>query len=497
MEFVDEACDDSSCKVSAYANRELAIEQLRLRASEIQSYLESQQANKQLDQTYSIAEEELVTFVNKHSIQTDALSFVSAMTPTFKNRFKGRVPPGYEDGKKPANAFGDLIFWQEVLDHAKDSSAVVILSNDMKGDWRHYAPTIESYRGRSMGHEPRTGAVVQLPHPLLSFEALTAGISHLDVISIPILASLLELQEQHSVPSLLAAAFPRKVEAKPRPDWAALGIDRANLDLVQLIDISIGTLRDYQPSERFNEVLAGLRGTVQERRETLLNPSLISVLGELNAVGLARFGQAVFESSFETAGAVSLADTLTLASSLTDEVRSAVLLGMLIGIYFNFDCDPRRSPVGRTGQSLLIIASREPTNKVRQQLRGILNVAEVWVLAVPPWREKSLAIKFALLPEDGTVSKRLDSIILRDIELVDSSSSESRRLTSLLGSPTASLRDVLRLVAIDFAIPEPMLVVDQDLDTVVHWDEALGLGVLRTDRKRVMTDFELMMEEGD
>jgi hypothetical protein len=497
MEFVDEACDDASCRTTVYPNRESAVEQLRLCASEIQSYLHSQQANKQLDTTYSIAEQEIAVFVNKHSIKTDALRLVSGIWPTYENRFNGRVPPGYEDGAKQENAFGDLIFWQEILEHAKDSSAVVILSNDTKSDWRHYAPIIETYRGSQIGHEPRIGAVAQFPHPLLSFEALAAGIVHLDVISISILASLLELSAHNSAPLLLAAAFPRKVEAKPSPDWAALGIDRASLEPVQLIDISVDALREYEPSERFTELLIALKGTLQIRREALLDGALPALLSEQNAVGLARFGQAVFESSSETAGGVSMTDALTLASTLSLEARSAVLLGMLLGIYFTFDCNARSTPVGGTGQSVLTIALREPTKKVPQQLRGMLRLGDVWVLAVPPWREKSLPITFVLIAEDGTVSKRLDSILLNGVELLDSSSSEQRRISSLVQSARATLLELLRIVAVEFAIPEPALMLEQDPNTLVHWDEALGLGLLRMDRKRVMTDIELTMEDGD
>jgi hypothetical protein len=495
LEFVDESCDDASCRPSVYPNREAALDQLRLRATEIQSYLQSQQANKQLDTTYSSAEQEIVDFVNRHSVQTEALRFVSTMSPTYKNRFKGRVPPGYKDGGKPENAFGDLIFWQEILEHAKDTPTVLVLSNDKKVDWRHYSTSVETYRGRHLGHEPQIGAVAQFPHPMLTFEARVAGIVHLDVISIPILASLLEIQSQNSVPSLLAAAFPRKVQAKARPDWEALGIDRASLELVQLVDISIESLRGYEPSETFAEVLSSLTGTLERRREMLGGASLPVVLSELNAVGLARFGQAAFDSSRETEGAVSLTDVLVLASTMSQNSRSAVLLGMLIGIFFDSGCNPRNTPEGATGQSVMMIALEEPTKSLRQQLREMLRLENVWVLAVPPWRANSTPIDFALVAEDGVASKRLESVVFNGAELLDTASAESRRLSRFLGASIASVREILKVVAVECSIPVSMMSVEQDLDSLVHWDESIGFGILRTDHKRVMTDLELLMEE--
>ncbi|WP_345849298.1 PIN-like domain-containing protein [Shewanella algae] len=58
-------------------------------------------------------------------------------------RFEHRLPPGFKDGGKGENRFGDLIIWYEILSKSKelknDFEHVVFLSNDEKSDWV-YAP---------------------------------------------------------------------------------------------------------------------------------------------------------------------------------------------------------------------------------------------------------------------------------------------------------------------------------------------------------------------
>jgi hypothetical protein len=73
-----------------------------------------------------------------------------------RNRYSGRVPPGFKDKRKRekkledaksdivhdlsgSNRYGDLMFWREVLEHASADAAIsgiIIISNDAKNDWQ-------------------------------------------------------------------------------------------------------------------------------------------------------------------------------------------------------------------------------------------------------------------------------------------------------------------------------------------------------------------------
>jgi len=99
------------------------------------------------------------------------------------------VPPGFQDKrKKPvdvetiegeevvvgSNRWGDLIFWQEILEHARAHRIriVTILTKDVKNDWRMAGalPVRGDEDGRNIGVQP--------PHPMLSFEAARTTSAH-------------------------------------------------------------------------------------------------------------------------------------------------------------------------------------------------------------------------------------------------------------------------------------------------------------------------------
>lgn len=62
-------------------------------------------------------------------------------------RFEHRMPPGFKDGNKDENPFGDLIIWYEILEKSDDASAqfpnVLFVTNDEKSDWV-YAPKMRT-----------------------------------------------------------------------------------------------------------------------------------------------------------------------------------------------------------------------------------------------------------------------------------------------------------------------------------------------------------------
>lgn len=58
-----------------------------------------------------------------------------------KDRYAKKVPPGYMDSKKISddddnNAYGDLIFWKQILEYAKEQkSDIILVTSDQKEDW--------------------------------------------------------------------------------------------------------------------------------------------------------------------------------------------------------------------------------------------------------------------------------------------------------------------------------------------------------------------------
>lgn len=497
LRHVDEACDDASCQPTRYANRSVAIERLRLCASEIQAYLFAVKAGKKLEHAYLAAVEHISDFVNRHSTKTDAIRFMEAISPTFKNRSKGRIPPGFQDKGKGENAFGDLVFWREVLEHGKDASSILILSNDVKNDWRHYAQFVENYKGKELQHKSVPGAEAQYPHPLLAFEANLAGVERLNVISTSVFASLLEMMNPHSVPLLLAAAYPRGVEESPHPNWAALGVDRPPLAwATELDEVTLGALRMYLPPENLQTNFNALRGSFLDRRAAASDPELPKLLVDEGFLGFVKFGQAVLESAYEMDGAISIADTITLVATTSSQKASAIVLGMLIAVYFTTGYEIRRTPLGGVSQTILSMTLAEPYQRAAKKIGALLNADNVWLLSPPPWEPGSISLTVTLAP-NGDAPKRLESIVVNGMELLDVASAEDRSLRALLAGESAQLRDLMKLIAIDFSIPEQALVTEQDAEASFTWDQLAGIGVQRTDLRRVVTDVELMLSEGN
>lgn len=54
-----------------------------------------------------------------------------------EERFNNKIPPGYEDNKKPVpEKYGDFIIWRQLIDYAKScKKALIFVTDDKKEDW--------------------------------------------------------------------------------------------------------------------------------------------------------------------------------------------------------------------------------------------------------------------------------------------------------------------------------------------------------------------------
>ena len=67
-----------------------------------------------------------------------------------KQRYKQGIPPGYEDSNKEGkDKYGDLIFWFQIIDKAKETNKPIILvTDDRKEDWWRM------FKGKTIGPRP-------------------------------------------------------------------------------------------------------------------------------------------------------------------------------------------------------------------------------------------------------------------------------------------------------------------------------------------------------
>lgn len=106
-------------------------------------------------------------------------------------RASQRMPPGFKDGGKNENKYGDLIIWFEILQFAKNNrdkfDKIVFLSNDEKPDWV-YSPKdrVETIRGTQKA-VPNKDPAIRLADPRLvaEFHAVV-GHREFHIVSLPV-----------------------------------------------------------------------------------------------------------------------------------------------------------------------------------------------------------------------------------------------------------------------------------------------------------------------
>ena len=182
--------------------------------------------SRQWNRSYQKHASEMIAFINEVTPEkTSVYEHLEDITQAGAGRFMGSVPPGHQDRRKkgseppsktprdiaPAdsNRYGDLIFWKELLAHAKrvKAKALVLITNDRKNDW---------HMGRSdvVDIDPALLAIrrswkpVPRPHPMLAMEAkLVAEVDQLELLDSAYLAALLREIAENDVRSFADVAL--------------------------------------------------------------------------------------------------------------------------------------------------------------------------------------------------------------------------------------------------------------------------------------------------
>jgi len=494
VRFVDQSYDDSLCAATDFANKAAAIEGLRNSIGVVNKNL-GQFLEQSLKAAYSNAEEEIREFVNTHSVWTDATNIVASVKPEFLHRVEGRIPPGYEDQAKEENSFGDFIFWREVLAHA-DSDPVLILTNDGKTDWVHIISTIENYQGNPVGRAPQTGFDAQLPHPFLTFEAGGRGIPQLEVINVGNLALFLEMDQPQSAKYLVAAAYPRGLDESPIPNWDALGIQRPpGTPVSDLASITLHSLKLNAPPQLLKDALRLLlRGTREEVLSFVPSIAFPKLLPTLSSIEAAALGRAFFRAIAVYPGSHSFADVLQTAGQTHPSCQSALYLGMLLGVYLSNTNEVRRTPGGDLAQGVFALANEPYAISALTRLDTILETENVWLLANPTAAIESVVVAFEFQNEIDSL-QILASISVASNDVFDQTAADQRKLRHFFPGGQCTVDQMLRLIAREFTIPLSALSTEYEGDKSVTWEESAGLGILRTDLRKVATDLEMLLED--
>lgn len=100
---------------------------------EIQTHIDSFEEMIDNDKIFDKIDE---IFKNKITKKFDEEK-ISEIYKEGNDRYEKKIPPGYEDNKKPVNRkFGDLVFWKEILEKSKtNKKSIILISDERKEDW--------------------------------------------------------------------------------------------------------------------------------------------------------------------------------------------------------------------------------------------------------------------------------------------------------------------------------------------------------------------------
>lgn len=186
--FLEMNIDSKSLHKTSYATREDYLADLQ-KVTENLGKLSKATKDKSLDYILEI-HDKIVDLFESTVLNSNIFKIIEEIEPKGSARFKNKIPPGFQDGTKDLNSFGDLIIWSEVLDycHSNSIQKTIILTNDSKKDWV-YAPKkiIENSR-----RNPNTNDFYKVIDTRLAYEyQLKTGSEDVHIINFDTLVNLL------------------------------------------------------------------------------------------------------------------------------------------------------------------------------------------------------------------------------------------------------------------------------------------------------------------
>ena len=361
---------------------------------------------------------EVIAFINANTPETTPLyDYFENLPELGAGRFVGSIPPGFQDrrkkgshssdkseaGEAPAdsNRYGDLVFWKELLDHAKGvkARAIIVITNDRKNDW-HFG------RSETVRIEPALLAMrkswkpVPRPHPMLVMEArLVAEVDELELLDSPYLAALLrDIAEEEVRAFADVAIIPDGPEPENEEDRRAKLVgDRRIADVARMaaqaetrghlfldapeVVVSPASLRralleSRQPTAgRALDLLDEWRATV-EARVLLVNSLTAEKLDGLDQKELVRIARELHDRVIGgAAGYVeAVADLVSILDDLPPNTASCFYLGLMASMYLDRETNASRVPPDSPVAQLLLARQSAPyashaVNAVSKRLR--------------------------------------------------------------------------------------------------------------------------------
>lgn len=303
---------------------------------------------------YETAATEVIRWMNGRALErTQAFASFAELKRRGEVRYGHEVPPGFEDGHKRANRYGDLLFWEDVMDdaHGRQAAHVVVLTRDRKKDWFFSKP--EAVVGPALRRLRGRWNPVPVPHPMLSFELLARTEAELLILDELYLGAVLWSRDRLRFGRFAAVTFGMTLdrlaaETAPPPSVAVRAGARSAADQVSLADAMrlIAAAKATTPTEAVAGLLTGLEGDAPAVEQFMENLTPDTV-GAIEPVTLASFVRQLHDQALEgpsLAGRLA-AHLLDLVDKVDAARASAIVGGILASAYYSANV-PRNRPTG-------------------------------------------------------------------------------------------------------------------------------------------------------
>jgi predicted nucleic acid-binding protein len=137
--FLKMNIDSSSLKGTKYSDLKDFLNDLTLVEEKLKNITVTARSK---DENYKLKIHNEIQSHFEKTVLNSSLDIILSKIHNFGGvRYSHKLPPGFQDGEKDLNSYGDLIIWNEILEHCKNTGVkkAILMTNDAKKDWV-YAP---------------------------------------------------------------------------------------------------------------------------------------------------------------------------------------------------------------------------------------------------------------------------------------------------------------------------------------------------------------------
>lgn len=485
--------------------------QAQLRAT-LSALEEAADHSRRWNEQYQPRTQKVMEFITAHALQnTPVFDLMHAFPALGVARFDGRIPPGFKDrGKKErladdgeatsgSNKYGDLVFWREILDHAKSVQAkhLILLSKDGKNDWLFGGGTQPlDAELREMG---RTWKPLPVPHPMLGVEARNfAGVEGLSLIDSAYLGALFRkhavadveafvdvavvpdpatpLSDKKAARKSAMAALPASQKSKA-PSNVLFFDGPKVVSTPHALRIAMYQCRQEPTAE------SRLGALLQKMKDLVAAGMEISVLfteenfKDRSTIELVTFGRIIHalvlsgeSPEYTEAGA----DLVSMLERFPEKTAGALLLGILVAMYLSSRTDCRLPPTSPLLAEIYRVTQLPFAKTACDVINVEIDKMEMQPLYRPAGSAKTIDARFELDPSNLDEDS-LGSLYVAGEALIMNQQFHKFNLRRLSGGKDRlSGREILGLACGMFGIPIEAINSDNDADRIYYISESIG-----------------------